>query len=68
MFEQIDRRLREKVKQPSIVDMQMLAANIAFFLWFFTFTSQNGLNNVYTLPSTNVQTTEKLLFVNSSRG
>ena len=68
MFEQIDRNLREKVKQASIVDMQMLAVNIPFFLWFFTFTSQEGLNNVYTLPSTNVQTTEKLLFMNRSRG
>ena len=68
MFEQIDRSLREKVKQGSIVDMQMLAVNIPIFLWFFTFTSQKGLNNVYTLPSTNVQTTEMLLFVNSSQG
>ena len=68
MFEPIDRRLPEKVKQGSIVDMQMLAVNIPFFLWYFTFTSQKGWYNVYTLPSINVQATEKLLFMNSSRG
>ena len=66
MFEPIDRSLPEKVKQGSIVDMQMLAVNIPIFLWFFTFTSQKGLNNIYILPSINVQTTEKLLFMNSS--
>ena len=67
MFEQIDRNLREKVIQASIIDKQMLAVNITFFLWFLTFTSQKALNNVYTLPSINVQTTEKLLFMNSSQ-
>jgi len=45
-FEQINRKLREKVKQTWIVDMQRLGVNIPFFLWFLTFTSQKGLNNV----------------------
>jgi len=55
-FEQIDQNLREKVKQAWIVDKQRHAANIPFFLWFLTFTSQKGLNDVYTLPGINVQT------------
>ena len=58
MFKQIDRNLQEQVKQAWIVDMQTLAINIPFFLWFLTFTSQKGFNNVYTLPSINVQTTD----------
>ena len=68
MFEQIDRNLREKVKEASIVDLQLVAVNIPFFLWFLTFTSQKGLNNVYTLPSINVQATDMLRFVDSSQG
>ena len=36
--------------------MNRLKVNFPFFLWFITFTSQKGLNNVYTLPSINVQT------------
>ena len=65
MFEQIDQNLWEKVIQASVIYMQMLGVNITFFLWFLTFASQKGLNNVYTLPSINVQTAEKLVFMNS---
>ena len=36
--------------------MQRLGVDFPFFLWFLTFTSQKGLNNVYTLPRINVQT------------
>ena len=68
MFEQIDRNLWENVKQVWVVDMQSLAVDIPFFLWFITFTSQKGLKNVYTFPSINVQATDMLLFVDSSQG
>ena len=68
MFKQIDRNLREQVKLAWIVYMQRLAINIPFFLWFLTFTSQKGFNNVYTLPIINVETADMLLFVNSSQG
>ena len=68
MFKQLDRNLREKVNQAWIVDMQRLAISVRFFLWFLTFTSQNGLKNVYTVPSINVQATDKLLFADSSQG
>ena len=67
-FEQIDRNLREKVNQAWIVDMQRLAINVHFFLWFLTFNSQKGFNNVYTLPIINVETADVLLFLYSSQG
>ena len=51
MLEQIDRNLWENVKQVWVVDIQSLAVDIPFFLWFITFTSQKGLKNVYTFPS-----------------
>ena len=68
MFKQLDRNLQETVKQAWIVDMQRLAINIRFFLWFLTFTSRKGFNNVYTLPIINVETADVLLFVNSAQG
>ena len=67
MFKQIDRNLWEKVNRAWIVDMQRLWISIPFFLLFLTFASQKGFNNVYTLASINVQTTDMLLFVNSSQ-
>jgi len=36
--------------------MQSLGVSFPFCLWFLTFTSQKGFNNVYALPSINVQT------------
>ena len=36
--------------------MQRLTVNIPFFLSFSIFASQKGLNNVYSIPSINVQT------------
>ena len=68
MFKQLDRNLREKVNQAWIADMQRLAINIRFFLWFLRVTSQKGFNNVYTLPGINVETADMLLFANSSLG
>ena len=68
MFKQLNRNLREKVNQAWIVDLQRLAINVRFFLWFLTFTSQKGFNNVYTLPIIHVETADVLLFVNSSQG
>ena len=68
MFKQLIRNLREKVNQAWIVDMQRLAINVHFFLWFLTFNSQKGFNIVYTLPGINVETADMLLFVNSSLG
>jgi len=36
--------------------MQKLAINIPFFVWFLTLMSKKGLNDIYMLPSINVQT------------
>ena len=36
--------------------MQRLQVNFPFFLWFLTFASKRGIQNVYTIPSHNVQT------------
>jgi len=36
--------------------MQKLVVNVPFFLWFSRFMSKKGLNDVYMLPSVNVQT------------
>ena len=36
--------------------MERLQVNFPFFLWFHTFTSMQGIQNVYTIPSINVQT------------
>jgi len=55
-FEQIDRNLGENIKKEWIGDMQKLVVSFPSFLWFLTFMFKKGLNDVYTLPSTNVQT------------
>ena len=36
--------------------MNRLRVNLAFFLWFPTFASKKGMQNVFSIPSINVQT------------
>ena len=55
-FEQIDRNLREQINKEWISDMERLQVNFPFFIWFPTFASKKGIQNVYTVPSINVQT------------
>ena len=55
-FEQMDRNFFEELKKPWIVDMNRLSVDIPFFIWLLTFASRLGIqDNVYTLPSINVQ-------------
>jgi len=55
-FEQIIRNLRDQIKKEWISDMERLQVNFPFFIWFPTFASKNGIQNVFTLPSLSVQT------------
>ena len=55
-FEQIDRNLREQIKKEWISDMERLQVNFPFFIWFPTFASKKAVQNVYSIPSLNVQT------------
>ena len=36
--------------------MEHLQVNFSFFIWFPTFASKKGIQNVYTVPNINVQT------------
>jgi len=54
-FESIDPSLREDIKHEWISDMERLCVSIPFFLWFPTFTSKYGLQNVFSQPSPQVQ-------------
>ena len=54
-FEQIDQNLREEIKKEWIADMNRLRVNLAFFLWFPTFASKRGMQNVFSIPTINVQ-------------
>ena len=55
-FEQMDRNLREEIKKGWIADIERLQVNFPFFLWFPTFASKKGIQNVFSVPSLNVQT------------
>ena len=55
-FEQMSSPLLESIKREWIADIERLRTNIPFFLWFPTFASKHGLQQVYQLPSLNVQT------------
>ena len=55
-FEQIDRNLREEIKKEWIAGMNRLRVNLAFFLWFPTFASKKGMQNVFSIPSINGST------------
>ena len=55
-FEQMSPPLLASIKKEWIADMERLRTNIPFFLWFPTFASKHGLQQVYQLPSLNVQT------------
>jgi len=52
----MDRNLREEIKKEWIVDMERLQVNFPFFLWFPAFASKKGIQNVFSIPSPNVQT------------
>lgn len=52
----MNRPLREEVKKEWIADMERLQINFPFFIWFPTFVSKKGIQNVFTIPSLNVQT------------
>ena len=55
-FESIDRSLREHIKQEWINDMEHLRVSIPFFLWFPMFMSKYELQDVFSQPSLQVQT------------
>jgi len=48
--------LRDRIKEEWIKDMESLKITFPFFLWFPTFASKQGIPDVYTQHSLNVQT------------
>ena len=44
------------MKKEWIKDMEHLKVNFPFFIWFPTFASTQGMQDVYTQPNLNVQT------------
>ena len=55
-LEQMNPSLLKSIKKEWISDMERSRLKIPFFQWFPTFASKKGFQNVYTIPSLNVQT------------
>jgi len=52
----MDQNHRVEIKKEWIADMERLQVNFSFFLWFLAFASKRGIQNIYSIPSINVQT------------